>query len=116
MVFIKAEGNPMASLSPEQQQQHIQKVGHYIQQHMEEGKMLAAQPLEFDGKIISNQKGSFTDAPFTESKEVITGYYHLKARDLTEAEEITKKDPRFGDTKWTMEIRPVLKVDGINKD
>ena len=41
--------------------------------------------------------------------------YHILANDLKEAIEIAKADPRFEDGRWRIEIRPVLKVDGINE-
>ncbi|MEM9024180.1 MAG: YciI family protein [Bacteroidota bacterium] len=95
MVFIKNEGNPVAALSPEQQQEHIQKVGAYIQKLVAEGKMKAAQPLEMVGTIIAHENGTFTDGPFNETKEVISGYYHLIAANLEEAIALVQADPRF---------------------
>ncbi len=114
MVFIKNEGNPVAELSPEEQQAHIQKVGAYIKSMFEQGKMNAAQPLEMEGSLIAHENGKFTDGPFNETKEVISGYYMILANDLAEAVEIAKADPRFEDGNWRMEIRPVMKVEGIN--
>ena len=114
MVFIKNEGNPVRDLSPEQQQAHVQKVGAYIKGLFEAGKMKAAQPLEMEGTIISQKDGQFIDGPFNETKEVISGYYHLVAADLSEAIQIGKADPRFEDGEWRLEIRPIMKVEGIN--
>ena len=114
MLFIRNEGNPVADLSPEQQQEHVQKVGGFIKKMVDEGKMKAAQPLEMKGSMLAFDNGIFTDGPFNETKEVISGYYHILATDLKEAIEIAKSDPRFQDGKWRMEIRPIMKVDGIN--
>ncbi|MGI9541821.1 MAG: YciI family protein [Cyclobacteriaceae bacterium] len=114
MLFITAEGDPMATLSAEQKQQHVQKVEDYIKQLIEEGKMKDAQPLEMEGVKIAKKENSFIDGPFNESKEVITGYYRILARDLGEASEIAKADPRFDDGLWKIEIRPIMQVDGIN--
>ena len=114
MLFIRNEGNPIAELSPEEQQKHVQKVGGFIKQMISEGKMKAAQPLEMEGSMISFENGAFTDGPFNETKEVISGYYHILAKDLDEAIRIAKSDPRFEDGKWRIEIRPIMKVDGIN--
>lgn len=114
MVFIKNEGNPVTQLSPTQQQQHVEKVGAYIKGLFEAGKMKAAQPLEMEGVIISQRDGKFTDGPFNETKEVISGYYHIVASDLQEAIQIGKADPRFEDGDWKLEVRPIMKVAGIN--
>jgi len=114
MVFIKNEGNPIMKMSVEQQQEHVQKVGAYIKGLFEAGKMKAAQPLEMEGAIISQEQGKFIDGPFNETKEVISGYYHIVADDMDEAIEIGKADPRFEDGDWRLEVRPIMKVDGIN--
>ncbi|MEO9806312.1 MAG: YciI family protein [Reichenbachiella sp.] len=114
MVFIRNEGNPITDLSPEQQQAHVQKVGAYIKRLAEAGKMKAAQPLEMEGVLVAQKNGGFVDGPFNETKEVISGYYHLVADSLKEAIQMAKEDPRFEDGEWRLEVRPIMKVDGIN--
>lgn len=114
MLFIRSEENPKADLSPEQLQQHIEKVGSFIKRLVEEGKMKSAQPLEMEGRMLSYKNGKIVDGPYNETKEVISGYYHLLAKDLEEAIEITKGDPRFEEGIWRIEIRPIKKVEGIN--
>ncbi len=116
MLFIRSEEKPKSEFSPEQMQQHIEKVGEYIKRLTEEGRMKSAQPLEMEGRILSYKDGKIIDGPYNETKEVISGYYHLLAEDLNEAIEITKKDPRFEEGIWRVEVRPVMKVEGINKD
>lgn len=114
MLFISAEGNPIAGLSPEEKQQHVQKIGAYIEDLVKKGQLKDAQPLEQEGIKISKSAHGFIDGPFNESKEVITGYYRILANNLTEAADIAKADPRFEDGDWVIEIRPIMKVDGIN--
>lgn len=114
MAFIYTEGDHMAEMSPEEQQQHVERVGGYIQRLMENGTMKSAQPLELTGTTISGTKDQLYDAPFNETKEVIGGYYHLVAESLEAAVEIIKEDPRFEDGPWKIELRPVRVVDGIN--
>ncbi len=114
MLFIRSEEKPKADLSPEQLQQHVEKVGSYIKRLTEEGKMKSAQPLEMEGRILSYKDGKIIDGPYNETKEIISGYYHLIAKDLDEAIEITKADPRFVEGIWRIEVRPIKKVDGIN--
>lgn len=114
MLFIRSEEQPKADLSPEQLQQHIEKVGGYIKGLMEEGRMKSAQPLEMEGRMLSYKDGKIIDGPYNETKEIISGYYHLLAKDLDEAIEITKRDPRFEEGIWRIEVRPIKKVEGIN--
>jgi hypothetical protein len=114
ILFISADGNPMEKASAEQMQRHVQKVGAYIESLVKNGKLRGAKPLEFQGAKISGTKGNIVDGSFNETKEVISGYYHILAKDLEEAVGIAKADPRFDDANWTIEIRPIMKVDGIN--
>ncbi|MEE9432463.1 MAG: YciI family protein [Melioribacteraceae bacterium] len=114
MLFIKSEEKPKADLSPEQLQQHIEKIGAFIKKLVDEGKMKSAQPLEAEGRMLSYKNGKVIDGPYNETKEVISGYYHLLANDLDEAIEIAKTDPRFEEGIWRIEVRPIKKVEGIN--
>ena len=42
------------------------------------------------------------------------GMTHILAKDLHEAVEIAKSDPRVDDGIWKIEVRPIMKVEGIN--
>jgi len=114
MLFIISEDNNIEKASAEEMQQHIRKVGDYIKKNVKEGRFLGAQPLEKNGVRVSGSKGNTFDGPFIETKEIILGYYHILAKDMEEAVEIAKADPRFEEEKWSIVIRPVLKVEGIN--
>lgn len=116
-LMIRSQGNAMSSFSPEQVQQHVQKVGAYIEGLVKAGKMKSAQPLSLTGTIVAGGNGkAVKDGPFVESKEVIAGYYHILAEDLDEAVAIAKQDPRFEDAAdWKIEVRPVQNVSGINE-
>lgn len=114
MLFIRSEEEPKANFSPEQLQLHVEKIGSFIKKLVGEGKMKSAQPLEMEGRMLSYKNGKIVDGPYNETKEVISGYYHLLAKDLDEAIEIAKQDPRFEEGIWRIEVRPIKKVDGIN--
>lgn len=112
--FIRNLGDPVANFSKERQQVHIQKVVSFIQQMVGEGKMKAAQPLQNEGAIVSFKDGKFEEGRINVEEEIISGYYHILANDLDEAIEIAKSDPRFEDGDWRLEIRPILKIKGLN--
>ena len=114
LLLIRTEGDHLAAMPPEQQQQHIQKVGNYIGSLMKEGKLKDAQPLEMEGKMISGKKGKMKDGPFNETKEVIAGYFIIIANSLDEAVEIAAANPMFEDSEGRIEIRPVKNLQGIN--
>lgn len=114
MLLIRSEESPKADLSPEELQQHITKVGSFIKRLTDEGHMKSAQPLEMEGRILSYENGKVVDGPYNETKEIVSGYYHLLANSLEEAIEIAKGDPRFEEGIWRVEVRPIKKVEGIN--
>ncbi len=60
----------------------------------------------------SGGKLSYTDGPFTESKEVVGGYAILQAKDKAEALEWTKRFLQIHEEHWTVtaEVRQI--VDG----
>src|SRR5688572_11429689 len=115
MLLIRTEGDHLASLSPEKQQEHIQKVMVYIEDLMKKGKLKDAQPLEMESAIISGTKGKLKDGPFNESKEVIAGYFHILAKDMDEAIQIARANPMFESTATArIEVRPIRLLHGIN--
>lgn len=114
MLFIKTKGNHLEGMSPEQQQAHVQKIGNYIGNLIETGKLKGAQPLDMDGAIIHGNKGVIKDGPFNESKEVIVGYFHIVAANIEEAIKIGKANPIFEDSEAVIEVRPIKQMEGIN--
>jgi hypothetical protein len=114
MLLIRTEGNTW-TLPEQELQDHLQKVAAYIEDLMKTGKFKSAQPLAFEGAIISGTKGKLKDGPFNESKEVIAGYYLILANDLEEAIHIGKQNPIFDITKTArLEVRPIVFQKGIN--
>jgi hypothetical protein len=114
MLFVRTEGDHLARMSPKEQQEHVTKIGNYIGTLMKEGKLKGAQPLDMGGTIVHGNKGVFKDGPYSESKEVIVGFFHILANDLREAMKIAKANPLFEVTKASIEVRPIKSMTGIN--
>ncbi len=114
MLFVKTEGDHLAGLSPQEQQNHVTQIGNYIGKLVKEGKLKGAQPLEISGVLVQGNKGVFKDGPYSESKEVIVGYFHVLANNLSEAVEIAKANPLFQVAKGSIEVRPIKTMEEIN--
>lgn len=114
MYFVYSDSNRVATLPPNQQQLHIEKIGAYIKNLAETEKLKSAQPLETEGVIIGNKDGIFSENKLDENTKVIVGYYHILAKDIKEAIAIAKADPRFEEDGWEIVIRPIKTVKGIN--
>ena len=94
-------------LSPEEMQQVASQWMAWFKGLTEQGKALAGNPLEPEGKIISGKNGRVVaDGPFAESKEAIGGYFLLQVKSLDEAVAIAKDCPglSYG---IKVEVRPV---------
>ena len=77
------------------------------------GRLLAAEPLHSAQSAttvrVRNGKAAFYDGPFSETKELLAGFYLVEARDLNEALSIAEHIPpaKYG----SIEVRPVRELD-----
>lgn len=108
MFFIRKQSNSEATLSPDQHQKFLKGCESYIGKLKAEGKLISAQPIAWDGQILSRNGSAWNESPYNESKEVIGGYYHIRAADLAEAISIAKANPEFEFNPGTrIEVRPI---------
>jgi hypothetical protein len=79
------------------------------------GQFLATAPLQPVATATSVQvrdgRRLVTDGPFAETRECLGGYYLVNARNLDEAIDIAGRIP--GARVGTVEIRPVLEIEGL---
>ena len=94
------------SLSPEELQKVSENWMAWFRRLTEEGKALAGNPLEREGKIVSGKDRIVSDGPFAESKEAIGGYFLLDVATMDEALAIATECPGlpYG---IRVEVRPV---------
>ena len=94
-------------LSPEQMQEVASQWMAWFKRLTEQGKAIAGNPLDKEGKIVSGNHGRIVaDGPFAESKESIGGYFLLQVNSLDEAVKIAQQCPglTYG---VKVEVRPV---------
>ena len=87
-------GNPeaMATMPPEQIQQHLDKWRAWIGQAMQEGWMLdPGDALQSEGKVVKAKL--ITDGPFVESKDVVGGYSIIQSDSMNAAATLAKGCP-----------------------
>jgi hypothetical protein len=108
MLLIRNEIDHQAAWSSEQHKQFLKKCETYIGNLKNAGKLISAQPLMREGKIVSGTKGAWKEIPFNETKEVQVGYYHILADGMDEAVSIAKENPEFEyGTTARIEVRPI---------
>jgi hypothetical protein len=94
------------SLSPEEKQKVTDQWMAWFRRLTDEGKAVAGNPLEREGKIVSGKNRVVSDGPFAESKEAIGGYFLLDVASMDEAVAIAQACPGlpYG---VRVEVRPV---------
>ncbi len=79
------------------------------------GQFLATSPLQPVSTAttvqVRNGKRLVTDGPFAETREQLGGFFMVDAKNLDEAIDIAGRIP--GARKGTVEIRPVLEIEGL---
>lgn len=94
-------------LSPEQIQQFMGRFKAWFEGLQAQGKVVAGQPLEREGKVVSGKNGRIVaDGPFAESKEAIGGYFLLSVGSMDEAVAIAKGCPGL-ELGAVVEVRPI---------
>ena len=110
MVIVKASKESEAGILPTKEL--LEKMGKFNQELLNAGVMLAGDGLKAssNGKRVkfSGQERTVIDGPFSESKELIAGYWLWQVKTLQEAVEWLKRAPFDGGAE--VEIRPVFEA------
>lgn len=111
MVIVKANKESEAGVLPSTE--ILAAMGKYNEELVKAGVMLAGEGLQASSKgkrvKFSGAKPVVTDGPFTETKELIAGFWLWQVRSMEEAVEWLKRAPFGGGTE--IEIRPVFETE-----
>jgi hypothetical protein len=112
MVIVKASKESEAGVLPDTEL--LTKMGKYNEQLVKAGVMLAGDGLQPSSKgkrvRFSGDKRSVIDGPFTETKELIAGYWIWQVRSMEEAVEWLKRCPNSHNEDTEVEIRQVFEA------
>jgi hypothetical protein len=110
MIRVDEQNAPADGPSPEL----MERMGALFEEITKAGVMLDTAGLTptSEGTRITWSGGqlSYTDGPFTESKEVVGGYAMLQVKDKAEAMEWTKRFLQLHEESWTVtaELREIV--------
>lgn len=117
MILVKANKDSEAGVMPSQQL--LTDMGKFNEELVKAGIMLAGEGLHPSRKgarvHFSGSKRTVIDGPFTESKELIAGYWLWQVRSLDEAIEWVKRCPNPMDGESEIEIRQVFEADDFGE-
>jgi len=108
MLLIRNKADHQDELSDERLHEFLKKCETYIMNLKQQGKLISAQPLIREGKIISVGNDTWNEETIKEHGEVQVGYYHILATDMEEAVSIAKGNPEFEyGSSARIEVRPI---------
>ena len=113
MILVKADQNSEAGVLPSQEL--LTEMGKYNEELVKAGVMLAGEGLQPSSKgarvRFSGKKRTVIDGPFTETKELIAGFWLIQVKSLAEAIEWVKRVPFSGEPATEVEIRQVFEAE-----
>jgi hypothetical protein len=66
-------------------------------------------PLGPTGAVVKDSKGSFSDGPYAETKDIVMGFSVVETKDLEQAIQLSKGCPILA-AGGLVEVRPVLQM------
>jgi hypothetical protein len=117
MVIVKANKESEAGVLP--QKELLEEMGKFNEELVKAGIMLAAEGLQASSKgkrvKFGQGKPTVTDGPFTETKELVAGFWLWQVRSMEEAVEWLKRAP-FGRYQEEVEIRQIFEAEDFGKE
>ena len=118
MVIVKASKESEAGQMPSEKL--LTEMGAFNEELVKAGVMLAGEGLHPSAKgkrvHFSGSKRSVTDGPFTETKELIAGYWLWKVSSMQEAVDWVKRCPNPMEGDSDIEIRPVFEAEDFGAE
>ncbi|HXM97824.1 MAG TPA: YciI family protein [Candidatus Dormibacteraeota bacterium] len=112
MVIVKASKDSETGALPSQKL--LTEMGKFNEELVKAGVLLAAEGLQASSKgkrvRFSGAKRTVTDGPFSETKELIAGFWLWQVRSMEEAVEWLKRCPNPHEGESEIEIRQVFEV------
>ena len=117
MVFVKATADSENGVMPTEQL--LQDMMQFNEELVKAGVMLSGdglKPSKFGARVhFDGPKRTVMDGPFSETKELVAGYWIWECKDLAEAVEWVKRcpNPMFGPSE--IEIRPFYEMEVVGE-
>ena len=105
-LYIIRGGEDMNDFSADQMQQHLQEWQKWMGGLAQQGKFVAGEPLEDEGKSLVDKGAKVIDRPMAEAKELVAGYLIMKAETLDDAVDLARGCPGL-EHDCTIEVREI---------
>jgi hypothetical protein len=119
MAIVKADKNSEAGVLPDEKL--LAEMGKFNEELVKAGVMLAGEGLHPSSKgarvRFSGSKRTVIDGPFSETKELVAGFWLLEVKSKEEAIEWIKRAPNpFPGTESEIEIRQVFEAEDFGAE
>lgn len=118
MVMVRANADTEAGVMPSAEM--LEAMGRYNEELVKAGVMLAGEGLQPSSKgarvRFSGTTRTVVDGPFTETKELIAGFWLIQAKSLDEAIEWVKRCPNPTPLESEIEIRQVFEASDFGEE
>ncbi len=118
MIILKSDQNTESGVMPTEQE--LTDMGNYNEELVKAGVMLAGEGLQPSSKgarvRFSGGQTTVTDGPFSETKELIAGFWLIQVKSKDEAVEWVKRVPIAADQDAEIEIRQVFEEDDFGAE
>ncbi len=109
MLLLYDSPTDFVDVSPEEMQRIIEKYSAWRDSLASEGRLVSSNKLvDGEGRVLKSGEGRVRvlDGPYSETKEVVGGYFAIRAADYDEAIRISRDCPHLG-FGGTIEIRQI---------
>jgi hypothetical protein len=117
MVLVKADKDSEAGVLPGEEL--LTEMGKFNEELANAGIMLSGEGLHPSSRgariVFSGGKRTVVDGPFSETKELIAGFWIWKVKSLDEAIAWAKRVPFASDAETNLEIRPVFEAEDFGE-
>src|SRR4030088_125534 len=118
MIMVKATKDSEAGVLPDEKL--LTEMGKYNEELVKAGVMLAGEGLQPSSKgarvKFSGSKRTVIDGPFTETKELVAGFWLFQVKSKEEAIEWVKRCPNPLEGEAEIEIRQVFEADDFGAE
>ena len=118
MVIVKASKDSEAGVMPKRKL--LEDMGKFNEELVKAGVMLAGDGLQPSSKgkrvRFTSEKRTVIDGPFTETKELIAGFWLWQVRSMEEAVEWAKRCPNPHEADCEVEIRQVFEAEDFGTE
>jgi hypothetical protein len=118
MVIVKANKDSEAGIMPEQKL--MAEMGKFNEELVKAGVLLAGDGLQPSSKgkrvRFSGEQRTVIDGPFSETKELIAGFWLWQVRSMEEAVEWVKRCPNPHNGECEIEIRQLFEMEDFGSE